>query len=404
MFGRSAGSSRRHRVTRGTTFAAVSALTALAVGACAPSTSNNADPGTGSSPAAGPSIDANFNLDDLIAAAKKEGPITIYDSSGDITEVAKAFSAKYGIKATGVKSKVGATLEKMTREAQANNITIDVTMYEDGPTLVGQLLPQNVVYTYVPGDLAKDIPEKSRNPLTVLQKANVWAYNTKLFPNGCPVNNVWDLVSPDWRGKIAMQDPLGKPNLIEYFTQLSKSGNDALKSAYQTKNGSALQTSEASAAAEWIKQLAKNSPILTSADEDVAAAVASPNQTQPRIGLMSVSKFRDVDEKGYPLGVCTTLQPWAGFQYPKYVAIATHTKNPNAAKLFVHFVLTEEGIKPETLSGGGISGNASVGQLGNSPDGLTDWNKQLFVFNNADLLNDFQQAQDMQDFWRLNHG
>lgn len=47
--------------------------------------------------------------------------------------MAKAFTAAYGIKATGVKSKVGDTLEKMTREAQANNITIDVTMYEDGP-------------------------------------------------------------------------------------------------------------------------------------------------------------------------------------------------------------------------------------------------------------------------------
>jgi len=375
------------------------ALAGVVVAACAPST-GSASKGA-AQPSATAKVDSDFSLDALVAAAKKEGSVTVYDSSGDITEVAKAFTAKYGIKATGVKSKVGDTLQKMTREAQANNVTIDATFYEDGPTLVSQLLPQKIVETWVPADLSAGIP--SQNPLVVLQKANVWVYNTKLFPKGCPVTNIWDLASPEWKGKVSMQDPLGKPNLIEFFTQLSRGADDELKAAYKTRTGKDLTTKEPSAALEWVKEVAKNKPILTSADEDVAAAVASPNQTQPRVGLMSVSKFRDVEDKGYPMATCGGMTPWAGFQYPKYAAIATHTKHPNAAKLFVRFALTEAGIMPEASDGGGISGNSEVGQIGKSPDGLTDWDKQLFVYDSKYLLDDAQGAQDMQDFWRLNH-
>jgi iron(III) transport system substrate-binding protein len=401
MTNRALRTHRNHRVSRHIVGIAATALAGLVVAACAPSSGSGAAPATGSPSSAAVTVDKDFSLDKLIAAAKKEGSVTVYDSSGDVTEVAKAFTAKYGIKATGVKSKVGDTLQKMTREAQAGNVTIDATFYEDGPSLVSQLLPQKVVETWVPADLAADLP--SQNPLVVLQKADVWVYNTKLFPGGCPVKNVWDLVSAKWRGKVSLQDPLGKPNLIQYFTQLTRAGDAQLKSAYQDETGKPYAGSESDAGKEWVKELAKNKPILTTADEDVAAAVASPNQTQPRIGLMSVSKFRDIEDKGYPMATCATMKPWAGFEYPKYAAIATHAKHPNAAKLFVRFALTKEGILPEAADGGGISGNSSVGQLGDSPKGLSDWNSQLFVYDSKYLLDDARDAQDMQDFWRLNH-
>jgi iron(III) transport system substrate-binding protein len=79
------------------------ALLAVAAVACAPSTS----PGGSSSQASAkalpaPSLDAAFDLNALVAAAKQEGKLLVYDSSGDIEEVAKAFTAKYGIAMEGV--------------------------------------------------------------------------------------------------------------------------------------------------------------------------------------------------------------------------------------------------------------------------------------------------------------
>ncbi|MGW2592520.1 ABC transporter substrate-binding protein [Streptomyces sp. NPDC001515] len=386
---------------------ALAALLAVLAGAtaCAPSSRQGDDaaaPGT-AAPSAEIDDPADFDLDALVAAAKKEGAITVYDSSGDITKVAEAFTAKYGIKATGVKNKVGDTLEKMTREAQADNVTIDMTLYEDGPSLVGELLPQKVVRTWIPADLADDVPAANRSPLLVLQKANVWVYNPKLFPEGCPVDNIWDLVGPEWKGKVALQDPLGKPNIIEWFNQLSNGADQALRDAHRAAHpGEELKTSRKTAAEEWVARLAENDPVLTSADDDVAAAVASPNQKQPRIGLVSNAKFRDIEEKHYAMRVCDTLKPWSGYLYPKYGAIATKTKHPNAAKLFTHFVLTAEGIDHE-MGAGGISGSTAVPQGSFSPPGLTDWKKELFAFDPKYLAKDFADTEAMQDLWRLSH-
>jgi iron(III) transport system substrate-binding protein len=379
-------------------------LAALAVAGCAPSTATDGASGGdgGDAALAEPVVDKDFDLAALTAAAKQEGSVTVYDSTGDIKKVAEAFEAKYGIRTTGVKSDVGDTLEKMTREAQAKNVTIDLTLYENGPTLVGQLLPQKTVYTWIPADLADQIDAKNRNPLMVLSKANVWIYNPRVFPSGCPVDNIWDLTSPEWKGKVTLQDPLGKPNIVEWFNQMSSGYDAELRAAYKANTGEDLATTEESAAHEWVKRLARNRPVLTSADDDVSAAVAAPNQTEQRIGLVSIAKFRDVKGKNYTMKVCDTLEPFVGYQYPKFAAIATGSTHPNAAKLFVHFVLTEEGITPE-MGSGGISGNKSVPPSKNNPPGLTDWNKQLIRFDSAKLLADHRAAQPMQDHWRLNH-
>ncbi|MFI6316259.1 ABC transporter substrate-binding protein [Nonomuraea sp. NPDC050556] len=374
---------------------AVLTTTVLAVAACAPSGSGQAP-----APVAVPqaSKDGAFDLDKLIAAAKAEGSVTVYDSSGDIEDVAKAFTAKYGIPMEGVKSDSPETAEKMTREHAADNVTIDATMYEDGGVLVGQLLPQQIVSTWIPADLAAQIPAENQNPLLALSKATIFAYNTKLSPNGCPVKNVWDLTEPEWRGKVVMQDPLGKPTVLSFFTQLKAHGETALAAAYQAKYGKAVQN----AADEWIKRLAANQPVLTGSDEDISGAVGAPAAKDVKIGFMSISKFRNNQEKGYAQAACTGMQPFTGFSYPKYAAIAGKTKHPNAAKLFVHFIMTEEGVKHE-IAEGGISGNSSIKPLV-TPEGLNDWAKDLFQTDPASLLADFQNRQTVSDFWRVNHG
>ncbi|WP_037857780.1 ABC transporter substrate-binding protein [Streptomyces sp. NRRL S-340] len=388
----------RHRRTA----VAVALAGALgAAAACAPSGNAGSGAGPGAGPSVKPVIETGFDLDRLVAAARKEGSVTVYDSTGDITKTAAAFTAEYGIKATGVKSKVGDTLEKMTRENQAGNATIDATFYEDGPSLVGQLLAQKVVYTWIPGSLVQDIPAPRQNPLQVLSKGNMWVYNPRLFPKGCPVRNVWDLTDPAWKGKVALQDPLGKPNMVEFFNQLKSGGETRLRQAYRAKYGKDLPAGE-SAGEAWVKGLAGNSPILTSSDDDAAAAVASPNQTKERLALVSNAKFRDVKDKDYSMRVCTGMQPWAGYQYPKFAAVATKTRHPNAARLFVYFMLTQAGVDTQ-MNTGGVPGNPRLKPGSFMPDGLTDWNGQLFVFDPARLGGDFANLQAMQDYWRLNH-
>ncbi|OLT34944.1 ABC transporter substrate-binding protein [Actinomadura sp. CNU-125] len=379
----------------------ITALATAALGACAPSSGGRAGSGE---PLPSVTVEdaASFDLDALIAAAKKEGSVLAYDGSGDVKDVAEAFEKKYGIKAEGVKSKSAATAEKMTREAQAENVTIDVALFEDGPMLVSQLLPQKIVKTWIPPDLAENIEEQNRNPLVMISKGYVFLYNPKLSPDGCPVKNIWELTDPEWKGRVMMQDPMGKGIFIQWFTQMSERGSDTLAAAYDKLGKGKLETEEKDAAHEWVKLLAKNDPVLTGEDEDVAAGVSAPNQSQVKIGLLSTAKFRNIDQKNYDMRVCEGLVPWSGFMYPKYAVIATGSEHPNAAKLFVHFVMTEEGFGLESGSGG-VSGNKTVGQSPNTPPGLTDWPKELYQFSPESLIADFRARQGMKDFWHINH-
>lgn len=86
------------------------------------------------------SAEESFDLDALIAAAKKEKPITVYDSTGKIVEMAKNFAAKYGLSAEGSKVKASAQLEMIIREARANNIQGDVSIVSDAPAAMAQLI------------------------------------------------------------------------------------------------------------------------------------------------------------------------------------------------------------------------------------------------------------------------
>src|SRR6185295_4809394 len=98
-----------------------------------------------------------FSLDALIAAAKKENPITIYDSTGKIVEMADAFTKKYGIKATGIKVNANSQFEMVIRESQAKNVKGDVVLISDAPAGIAQLLPQKFLTSWVPPDLADKI-------------------------------------------------------------------------------------------------------------------------------------------------------------------------------------------------------------------------------------------------------
>lgn len=95
-----------------------------------------------------------FDLNRLIEAAKNEKPITIYDSTGKIVEMAENFNAKYGLKATGMKVSANSQLEMIIREAQANNVQGDVVLITDAPAALAQLLPDEFVESYLPEDMA----------------------------------------------------------------------------------------------------------------------------------------------------------------------------------------------------------------------------------------------------------
>jgi len=348
-----------------------------------------------------PAMADDFDLNALIEAAKKEPPVSVYSTTGKIVEQAKAFTAKYGVQATGTKANAASQLEMVVREAQAKNVQADVLQISDAAAGVAQLVPEGYVESWVPPDLADKIDPIYRDPLVLTNEANVWAYNTEVYQS-CPVKNIWELTEAKWKGKVAFQDPLGKASYVDWFNQMAKHADDKIAAAYKDYYGKDLAKDEDTATAMWIKALAANAPLLTDADEAAAQAVGAPNQKEPFVGLVSSAKFRDNQEAGTKLGLCTGLQPFAGWMYPSLGFIAAGTDSPNAAKLFIHYLLTDEGIAPQAEDGK-ISTNKDVKLPDSEPSGIAKAIDQMMPYDPSSANDDWDARQDWQDFWRVNY-
>lgn len=386
-----------HRHSRALRLIVAPIATVAVVGglaACAPSSS----PQTAATASAIGISDSGYSLDKLVAAAKKEGPITVTDTTGKIVDIAKAFTAKYGITATGVKLTGQQQVELANREYQAKSVKTDVLLMTDSQAAVGSLIPNGVVTSWMPPDLKSDVPAEFQNPLMVTQEPILFAYNTQKYGGTCPVDNIWALTDAKWRGKVALPDPL-LFNYYEYWwNQWSEHADAKVKAAYQEYFGKPLQTSEKSATAAWVKALASNSPQITKDDDASAAAVGAPNQSEPFIGVMSAAKFRDNADEGYKLGICSTLSPYIGIAYTKAGVIATGTKSPNAAKLFMHYMLTADGIALQTQDGK-KSTNTTVEYAADEPSGVAKVWSRIYVFDSTSFKSDLSNATDWSDFW-----
>ena len=342
----------------------------------------------------------SFDLQQLIHAAQQEAPITVYDSTGKILKQAKAFSEKYGVKAVGIKAKAPQILEIISREAQAGNIQADVAFLADAPAGTQQLLAKGYVYSWTPADLKSSIDASYQDPLTVVLAPNVWAYNTAQYSE-CPITNIWQLTEPKWRGKVAMQDPLSKPSYTDWFNQMATHYDKEVALAYQQEFGKPLQTDESSATAAFVQALAENGPLLTHSDSDAAQAIGAPDVKESFVGLISTAKFRD-NKDGMKLGLCHGVKPFSGWSYPSLGLIAKGTHSPNSAKLFIHYMLTSEGIAPQAVDGK-MSTNNQVDLPKNEPSGIANYRKEIMGYQTSTAQSDWQTRQDWQDLWNLSY-
>lgn len=337
-------------------------------------------------------------LQALIDAARQEQPITVYASTGKIVQQAKAFSAQYGLQAVGVKADAPQIIEIMSREAQAKNVRTDVAIVEDAPAGITQLLDKGYVQSWVPDDLKGSIAARYQQPLTLVLAPNVFAYNTAHHAT-CPVNNIWQLTQPEWRGRVAMQDPGSKPAYTDWFSQLETHYDAQIRAAYQQAFGKPLQTTEASATAAWVKALAANGVLLTHSDNDAAAAIGAPDAKSDFVGLVSTAKFRD-NKQGMTLGLCSGMRPFIGWNYPSLGVIATGSRSPNSAKLFIRYLLSAEGIAPQGVDGK-MSTNPAVSLPADEASGIGAHRGELMEYLTATAKADWRSRQDWQDLWSL---
>jgi iron(III) transport system substrate-binding protein len=94
------------------------------------------------------------------------------------------------------------------------------------------------------------------------------------------------------------------------------------------------------------------------------------------------------------------MTPWIGEKTPKVGLIATGTDSPNAARLFLYFMLTADGAAPQ-IADGKVSTNTTVAFPADDAAQVGDHWDKLFSADSSTSGQDYANLADWQDFWTI---
>jgi len=143
---------------------------------------------------------------------------------------------------------------------------------------------------------------------------SVLGYNTKLVPPSRVPKSHFDLLKPEWRRQIGMDN---RP--YEWFA--------AFVDAMGQEKG-----------LEFMRSLARQEPQLRTGRTLVSQLVAA-GETPLALTSFS-SNFESIKRRGAPVE-WVALDPVVGYLHP--IALSARAPNPNAAKLFIDFFLSKKG-------------------------------------------------------------
>lgn len=221
-------------LTRFDTICLVSILLTLCFEANAASTKATARPQKSLTSSIAPDWQKKWS--DTVVAAKKEGKLSIYASWGPQVRVAlaKAFEEKFGIKLEFIPGRAETIAQRIQTETTAGLNLADAygmgiggfnTVLAPrgllGPLkpliLLPEILDPNV---WIGGEMPFGDKEKILAMVMIGSISRTLAYNTNFIKEG-EIKSAKDLLRPQYKGKISMKDPLVAGSGIAILTHLS---------------------------------------------------------------------------------------------------------------------------------------------------------------------------------------
>ncbi|MCC6197905.1 MAG: extracellular solute-binding protein [Burkholderiales bacterium] len=262
----------------------------------------------------------------LIEAAKKEGEVVWYTGmivTLLVRPVVEAFDKKYGIKVKFSSVNDADTVLRMTNEARAGKYEVDI--FDTPGTVIPALSKVNLIGSYVPA-AAKDYPADLKG------KDGLWtgifalyltaSYNTDLVKDSEAPRTFQDLLDPKWKGRMVWVDNRTISGPAGFIANvLNVMGNEA-GMAYLRK-----------LAQQKIVGLPSNQRVVL--DQVIAGQYA--------IGLMTYNHHVVISQaKGAPIK-WVKMEPLVA--NVGAVGMSKYAPHPNASKLFLEFLFSEEGQK-----------------------------------------------------------
>lgn len=346
-------------------------------------------------PAAGQIVQVKSEKEaDIVAQAKKEGTVKVYSITSRVSKAGAAFEKKYGIKVVASNLKDFELIDKISAEAKAKAEGADLVIAQDSGRVYGELITTGYLQNYVPEDLKKVIPAANQSPLVFAYMNKVLVYNNE-GGKAAPITNIWQLTEANMKGKFFFKSPMQEGINANFLTMLTKQENaDKLAKAYEDLYKKPLKLTTKNAGYEWIKMAFQNGLVMGSSDTAMTESVGVKGQNLTAIGLLNYSKLRYAEKKNLAVGTGDKITPFAGFYYPEYALLVKDAKHPAAAKLFIQYLLSEEGFKPWAKDMGTYSGNTSI-KVAKGDKPLADWQK-ILVGDDPQYI--FEHRAEVEEF------
>ncbi|GHT70521.1 ABC transporter substrate-binding protein [Spirochaetia bacterium] len=298
--------------------------------------------------------------DELVAGAKAEGKVVVYSITSRISSAAESFEKLYGVKVEYSNLKDGELIEKVTKEVGGKIDGADFVISQDSGRVYGQLIATGYLVNYVPQSMVNVIPKQYQDPLIFQQINKVFIFNSEKTQTPV-IKNVWEATDPKWKGLIQFKDPNGEGVNMNFLTMItSPEWSAKLEKAYENLYGKKLVLTTKNAGYEWIKLFYANGLVLGNSDTTISENIGIKGQPATTMGLFVFSKMRFDASKNLALQAITDVEPFSGFLYPAFVHLTANAKHPNAAKLFIEYLLTQEGFAPWAKDVGSYSTNPGI--------------------------------------------
>jgi len=278
--------------------------------------------------------------DKIVAAATKEGKLVLWGPPGANvrTAYAEGFQKAFpGIEvdymgATG--SKQGA---RMLAERRAGIYSVDI-LTQGTTTMLQTLMPQNVLDPILPALILPEVTNTKnwlQNKLEYSDDENKYnlvfasyvktpiAVNPKLV-NLKELHSYWDLLHPKWSGKIAMKDPtISGPGLATatFWYAEPGLGPEFIRKLFGTQK--IVRSDDDRQLLEWLVQ--GRYSIIIAPSEFTATGLRAKGLP---VDLVGADHFKE--------GSYLTAGNGS-------VALINRAPHPNAAKVFLNWLLTREG-------------------------------------------------------------
>jgi iron(III) transport system substrate-binding protein len=301
--------------------------------------------------ALGPHATGQENWEEIVAAAKEEGEVTVYTASGRIAKLVDHFEALYpGIKLTVYDLGSVKTIEKTVREQDAGIFTTDVITTGNSGQVIYELLGKNRIFNYVPSHYVDRIPLENRDPLLIrVNEAMVFFYHTEVHPDGAPISNVWELTQEKYRGRVGVKNPMASGSSLMGLATLVQEPEE-MAAAYKRLTGEDIVLGDGvpDAGYEFVRRMLANDLVIYKSGSKLVDAAGKAGQDDALIVMGSMTYISRNESKGNVNAILSDLDPVSRMVFPTYMSIAAHAPNPNAAKVLIAYLLGSTDINLDT--------------------------------------------------------